>query len=569
MIWQVLISLILGGSLVYANVTQGSSSARCPVSGGMGRDVTPESIAEFSNRHHLTLDQTVCCLPEAWRRNYVIASNSVSAQQSDHNMPRIILFPPRQGDEPISRALSILRDPQGGNIAEVSEDANIQARQQYSIEMMDQQNGRLRFSDLRFERDMARFLRSGTEEQIRQNHQTVFQGNAQHCTTCHGEAGQQHPIFTYSPTWPNTFPKFYKPTACPTQEESQAMERERQALLQAVGRPNTAYQCLPGITETIRQTENFDQNSVRAYYRRVLNPTGQENYPLGSVMRGQIPVGKQGAATEQMNRFSSPNRLALLTEDFENNMVELHHRQFAERIRAGTQYSRYKYAIAGSLLGCFDANNPQMEKWFPSQELTRQNGVRRATTPQHAVLEGAPNVVSLQSALTCQGRMNNYQQDCFPAGCPTTQLMARNISAVLGRSQRAMNNTPEGQANSAILRSIAQSNFDLRRNWQPAPGNETRHPDPDSWGAFQYVMQTSMPQVNLTAEWSQIFTGGTHTRNVFLLGRELMRTDPELRRLDTPPAQSPCAALARESLRSFASATAVPEQNARPAQGRP
>ena len=544
----------------------GPDTATCPVEPLADSGLSPEVIGAFANRNRLSLSQTICCLPANWRRNYVVASTSPSAQSAGPQAPRIILFPPTTMGSRSQRALSFLIDNSENKprISEVSPGQNRVANQRFSIEMRDEVNGRPRYSEIRFESDMARELGQNAT-----GHRAVVSLNEQACTTCHGPAGQQYPTFSFAPTWNNTFPKLYKPTVCPTDAEISSSEAERGQLVAAANRPGSALGCLPDLGRTIQNASirgnrpgDPPNQQVRDFFADIPDQPNPPRGPVGSLASMDPPAGKGDIVAEMVADPTSPLRLPLLTEGFEVAVVNTYNTLLSERIRAYPNYSRFKYAMAGALIGCWDPVRPNLTTWFGRDELERQNrAFAQSTNPlnQNPLLNHATTRAEVVRDVSCSGPQSYYQQNCFPASCPTADRLGQNISDRMRRSvASAATNTPGGNADANVIRSISHTNLQLRRNWVPV-GAPTTNGDPDAWGAFRYIMQVSAPGENIRTQWNEMFnpTQDNH-RSVNDLGQQLISGDPELSRLRGRRNESPCNRLAQESVRATAAAPINP-----------
>lgn len=500
-------------------------------------EVTPTGIAAFSTQHNLTAADTVCCLPESWRNQYVVASTSMSLQHSTPDNPRIILGPPTNFNGPADgRAVAFYLDGSG------------------TIETHDQvqsapPSATVPFADSRF--SVVTF----SEAEIRENTGNPNAGrrahanlSSQECASCHGTPAS--PLFSFAPTWPNTFPKIYKSTVCPTPSENRAFEAERTRIMAAVRRPNSLASCLPGLERTIQTTglEPLDQ-----FYERAIDCPPRNRGPRGAY----IPMEAEKVENIAANRNDfSMNRLGLMTEGFEMSMIEISHQRAANQIREWNGYERNKYALVGAMLGCMAPESPDMGSWFPSAELSRQatafNGnSRNPLNPEF--LRSNPSAEALASNLTCQtpAQLSDFQDLCFPSNCQTTDRMVRNIRGTLSlvRAQESRA-TPDSQANAAVLRSIATANYDLKRNWLPL-GCGNRNGDADAWGVVRYMSQVMTPSFETGSAWSFIFTNSNNQRLIDTMGRQIIRRDPELQRVVGDTSTSPCERLARASMNAY------------------
>lgn len=546
-----MIAIIL--SLMPGPATAAASAPGCRAGSPMtDAQLTPEGIGAYINQHRLNLDETICCLPESWRRNYVIAPHSISAQSSTPHSPRIILYPPiEHGRPPVGRALSFQIHRQEGTPP--SQHTN-------SIEVMDEQNGQLRFSDISF-------TRPGNASQPA-THPATVTPNAQRCLSCHaspsGGQGGTFPLFTHAPTWPNTFPQLYKPTVCPTQAETDRTERDRRTLLDAIRRqPRTAYGCLPGLQQSLQAQHVYTPDDANGWY----GIGGGNKPPRQDGERPEEPpreepgddVPKHELVRRQLADFNAPNRLALMVEGFEQEMVRVYNRRLTERIRSSDVYERYKYAMVGALAGCFNPRRPELAAWFSPAELAAQTSRVQSNARAFrtdAVLGGNASRQSLERALTCSATQaaHHYQANCFPnqpngQRCETAARAAGAIHDTLQAAQGATG------AEAAYLRMIAQSNLDLRRNWLVI-GEGDRSFEADHWGAFRYLVAASGSNMSTTAEWVEVFTGGRNHRMTQDLSEQLMQADPQLRSMS---GRDNCERLKQASLRATeGSETIVP-----------
>jgi len=425
--------------------------------------VTPEYLETFVNQNQLTMDEAICCLPESWRRNYIIAHNSSSAQSSTTHAPRIILSPPaprgRGGHAPRGRSLTfqIFR----GTGTPPSQYTN-------SIEMMDLQNGQPRFSDISFTPGAAGQPGS---------HPARTTPNATRCLDCHSNPGRQgtFPVFPMSPAWDNTFPQLYSPTICQTQNENNTVERQRQQILEAfASQRHTALSCLPGLEESVRSARNFTARDAAAYLAPhdselarsgPMDPKDEENYDLPS----------------------NPGRLRRIIQAFEDDLSSIYARRVADRIRAMRGYDRYRYAIAGALKGCFKFNVNTAPLWFSPAEI-RQQAERIGNPAQslglNPVLNGQPSQQNLEAALTCNSTAQRaHQLRCFPQNCATIQKSAAAMQSTLTAGPRVAG--PAGQVNRAMALMVAQGYLDLGRG--VSLHDRHRDQDADAWGIVRYI----------------------------------------------------------------------------------
>ena len=553
-----------------------SAAASCPVAPIADNvSITAEVVGDFANRNNLSIQQTVCCLPGSWRRNFVVATQSPSAQRSTPHGARILLFPPFDptGRRQIDRSISFRYDRNAAPITDVSDGANASVANTYSLEVMDQDQGQPRFSDIRFDRDMADAVARGGRPRPNVGQSATVHANAQQCTSCHGsrETGGTYPVFSFAPVWPNTFPRFYKASACPTPAETQEQLREKEILKQEASRSDSPYACLPGFRETINNTRIYDNRETQGY----LQDTNDRGRPQRPQVRGPVQapsiVAKGDAIAREISSPTEPNRLRLATEVFETDMVTTHNRRLAGKIKGMKGFDKYKFSIAGSLIGCFDPLKPELAKWFPKTETDKQAQNASANGSPFSEARVRPNRTEqeIQRDLHCQNGAEsaNFQTQCFPPGCQTAAQAARAVAATL----KAQTSQEHGDAERGLLRSVAKTNLDLKRNWLvEAPGG--RNEDADSWGAFRYLAVASGSGFDMNSEWSTIFSGGLNHRLVDNLGRQLIEADDELRSLMAEirrtrkgPTASACADLQRRSLQAFGAqpGAAAPETPAR------
>ncbi|MCC2678056.1 MAG: hypothetical protein K0R29_632 [Pseudobdellovibrio sp.] len=509
-------------------------------------EMTPTGIAAFVNSPenrslNLTLKDTVCCMPRDWRQQYVVASTSNSAQASDPDNPRIILGPyrdPRQSAP--GKSVAFMLDGSG------------------SIEVLDQHQGVSRYSDVSFSQEQI-------EGQTRRvAHASLASGR---CTTCHGDNSNPSPLFSFAPIWQNTFPKFYKPTVCPTEGERRALDDERRRLQAAVRRPGSVASCLPGLDRTIDVTAEED---ICDFYDRTVDqdPTCSRLNPAMAGALSTMSDEKAENVRANINNFDI-NRLGLMTENFEISVIETSHEALAREVVTWADYPKYKYALVGSLVGCFMPDAPRSSDWFPPGELQRQAALiaaRRTTsfqgTPTEAGREWATILHSnsqtpdstLVSNLTCKTTPANFQNECFPdSQCNTIGRMVENLQETLTAARAA--EARAGDANKVdaeILRTIADHNWDHRRNWLPM-GCGHRNIDPDSYAVSRYLTSIMPGRPDLRNLWSYNFTSGRHNRIVDTLARKLIAMDADLQRVIPNQRVSPCAALKQASKNALAS----------------
>lgn len=521
-------------------------------------EVTPTGIAAFANQHNLSVSDVVCCLPESWRNQYVVASTSQSLQHSTPNNPRIILGPPTNFNGPADgRAVTFYLD--GSGTIETHDQAQ-SSPPSATVPFADSRFSVVTFSEAEIREN------TGNPNATRRAHANL---SSERCASCHGTPAS--PLFSFAPTWPNTFPKIYKSTVCPTPSENRAFETERAQIMAAVRRPNSLAACLPGFERTIQTTglEPLDQ-----FYERAIDCPPRNRGPRGSF----IPMEQEKIENIAANRNDfSMNRLGLMTEGFEMNMIEISHQRAANQIRQWSGYERNKYALVGAMLGCIAPESPDMASWFPRTELSRQttvfNGDARNPLTRHEILRNVPSAEALTANLTCQTpqQMGDFQDLCFPANCQTTPRMVRNIRETLSLARtQEERSTPDSQANAAVLRSIATANYDLKRNWLPL-GCGNRNGDADSWGVVRYLSQVMSPSFDISSAWSQLFTDSNNQRLIDTMGRQIIRRDPELQRIVGDTRTSPCERLARASMNAYNTmpAPAAPTAPSSPVQSRP
>jgi len=509
-------------------------------------EMTPTGIAAFVNSAenrslNLTLKDTVCCMPRDWRQQYVVASTSNSAQASDPDNPRIILGPYRDPRQPAAgKSVAFMLDGSG------------------SIEVLDQHQGVSRYSDVSF-----------TQEQVegqtrRVAHASLASGR---CTTCHGDNSNPSPLFSFAPIWQNTFPKFYKPTVCPTEGERRALDDERRRLQAAVRRPGSVASCLPGLDRSIDVTAEED---ICDFYDRTVDqdPTCNrlQGRPVGAF--STMDDAKAGAVRDNINNFDI-NRLGLMTENFEISVIETSHEALARDVVNWADYPKYKYALVGALVGCVSPAAPRARDWFPVGELQRQAALitARQTTSFRSAENDAGREwatilhsnsqtpdATIVSNLTCKTVPENFQYQCFPdSRCNTIGRMVENLQETLTAARAAeARSGVENKVDAEILRSIADHNWDHRRNWLPM-GCGHRNVDPDSWAVARYLTSIMPNRPELRNLWSYNFTSGRHNRIVDTLARKLIAIDPDLQRVVPDQTVSPCQALQTASKNALAS----------------
>ena len=515
---------------IYSQSDQANSS--CPTQGLSDEEVTPEKLEEFVNRHRLTLDQTICCLPESWRRNYAIASTSQSAQRSAPHAPRIILSPPASGGKKLDgRVVTFQIDQSGQHTSE----------QRNSIEMMDLSgpNNKPRFSDLKFN------VGDNTD-----NSAARLRANNSLCLNCHSEKSNPNetfPVFSFAPIWQNTFPKFYKPTACPTTSEEADMKHEKRNLVQAVSQQNNAYQCLPGLKETIQSSVILTKKDVAEWWQDfesvTTNPRAGDDLEFGNSKNRDSDLYGDDS-------FSDELRAAKLVETFESKMVNIFNLGFVQKLKNLSMFSKYKYAIAGALLNCFDASQFELKKWFNERELTAASSKLQKMKEiliRSPLLSREVNKSEIIEAMTCLSgqKQNLYQTMCFPTGCLSAQKAATAIEATLHSSASKTDSLHE-----LFGQSIAQSNLDYGRNWLRLTKNATisRYDNADAWGAFKFIIAMSCEDFNSSQQWASHFVSDKIHRNIFELGLTLMNSDTNLKDLKRKSWSLTCQNLAATSL---------------------
>lgn len=510
-------------------------------------EMTPTGIAAFVNssenrRLNLTLKDTVCCMPEDWREQYVVASTSNSMQASDPDNPRIILGPqvnPRQSAP--GKSVAFMLDGSG------------------SIEVLDQHQNVSRYSDVSFSQEQV-------EGQTRNvAHAALASGR---CTTCHGANSNPSPLFSFAPIWQNTYPKFYKPTVCPTEGERRAFDDEQRRIQAAVRRPGSVASCLPGFDRTIDVTAEED---ICDFYERTVDQDPTCNRLRGSAVGALSLMSENKVALIQANmRDFSMNRLGLMTENFEISVIETSHEALAREVVTWPDYAKYKYALVGSLVGCFDPGSPRSRDWFPAGELQRQSALiseRQTTSFMSSNAQGGAEWQTilhsnsstpdstLVTNLTCrEANPANFQNHCFPdARCNTVGRMVTNLQETLAAARTAEGRAgADSKVDAEILRTIADSNWEQRRNWLPL-GCGHRNIDPDNWGVARYLASVMPNRPELRNIWSYNFTSGRNNRIVDMLARKLMAIDTDLQRVVPDQSVSPCSALQRASKDALAS----------------
>lgn len=508
--------------------------------------------------------QTIACLPEGWRDHYALVSTNPSdprrPQIATPDNPRVILSPPINFREPSEgRAIAFMLNGSG------------------TLEIMDQSNEQSRFSDVSFTEDE---IREGSSQRRRAHAEL----SSERCTTCHSSpSGSSYtPVFSFAPIWPNTFPKFYKPTVCITPSERADTEREQRRLITAAEASSSLASLLPGFVRTLQVTA---EEPLADFYERTVDrdPTcADRTAPIGSYVT--MSPEKEAGALANFRNFDA-NRLGLMIENFEMAMIETSHeavaQEIVEKFSENSQVAKYKFALVGAMVGCFNSSSPQAEAWFPTSELRRQAELAQAMPPSaqsgqqlsqwlgYLSQAGAVDSSSLLSNLTCSGTVENYQDHCFPASCDTANRMVRNLQETLNAARTAAElGNPTSVVNSRILRSIAHSNWELRRNWLPL-GCGNRNNDADTWGVVRYLNTVMPEEFSLDNYWAQHFTeidGRTYSqrynqRMVDTLARRIIKADQSSPMLDSEniigdTSTSPCERLQRASMQAFRPAPA-------------
>lgn len=242
-----------------------------------------------------TVEDFLCALPEAFRANYVLASNSRSLQQSSHENPRAILF---NRSNPTKLIVSFNGDPKHRGYSNVE-----------IIREKDRKAGTIELIDIAF--DGSR-------------HPTITKDPVS-CVACHGtriSQADRRLLFDANPFWEG----FYGLSVVPfdTLKSKVATEKLQFASFQAQAKHHSRYRFLI----------DLEKKTVGDFV------------PLIS-----FPKDAPETADARENRIQRENSLDQNNKAFTVALASYNHRRIATLIKSSEFYEHYKYAILGSI-GC-------------------------------------------------------------------------------------------------------------------------------------------------------------------------------------------------------------------------
>jgi hypothetical protein len=209
------------------------ANAKCPVPGGINRSKTdPDSIRAFlhDNKDKVSsIEDFVCCLPEEFRSNFVVAHSSIAGQSSHLRSPRVLMFNKivQPNGELILNSLFTIN---GGDQ---------KLNQSMSVEYMNnnRSTGEIEFFDIELKNDSFHFSSKNPES----------------CMGCHGDMGKvpsagPRPIFEPAGQWTS----FIHGIASCTPSES-TLSNVIQNELEKEWIKNPRFKCLNSKMETSEQ----------------------------------------------------------------------------------------------------------------------------------------------------------------------------------------------------------------------------------------------------------------------------------------------------------------------------
>lgn len=198
------------------------TNAACPTTPMSELQATPEGLKVWLQTHRnqvVTPDQLICCLPEVYRKNYLIAPNSQAGQNGSPESPRVLLHPSLVQHSKGNQAIFSIN----GGASYLNNTQNVE------MAFFRAQNERLEYIDIDFSSGKYAPLKT----------------NPKQCMQCHGlgdggaPAEGPRPIFDPFGHWPRFVGGALK---CNPAEDQLQLKAQRRAL-QAV-RDNPRFRCL-------------------------------------------------------------------------------------------------------------------------------------------------------------------------------------------------------------------------------------------------------------------------------------------------------------------------------------
>jgi hypothetical protein len=277
--------------------------------------LNPKAIEEYAKKNKLTHPHDViCCLPESMRKNYVIVTESFSAQGGAEEFktkdgkidpkkmaPRVILFSEGPSDQPVDLSISFNGLP---------EQRNHMNLEMMTFEKKPSDQNHHGFVDIDFSDGLKR-----------------SEKNPNKCLACHGrtlgeesEFKKARPRWDSNPFWPRTFGSDPTRNAPPHLTQ---FEQENKEAFKNLAPTVPGYQCLVDLQ--------------------------------GKLTR---PFGMTNMNTEYSLRIAAGNRYRV-----------------SSLLRESKDYDKYKYAILGSLMGCHSKTSsiaeflpPEVRKHHDNQD---------------------------------------------------------------------------------------------------------------------------------------------------------------------------------------------------------
>jgi hypothetical protein len=368
-------------------VASADVSASCP----LGRELTESEIESLTVTGEVTPslkakiqkpEDIICCLPETYRREYLIAPASKSAQIGSARAPRVILYTLNKDTLGFKRAISFLgatADPKTQSISpELDKTNNLEImqfqRDSKDIYAANPSHRPFLFTDVAFKR--------GPDGEYVKTNGAAFHAEpgSKVCSSCHGgdpsvaqgEPGSvAAPLFDKDPIWTPFFGQFGFGDFSVSKSEMQAELNDLEAFQKTVqSGSDPRYACLTNLSRALQCAIEKDKLSLAE-----LN-SAPDSCARTSQLSSKISLrALKIDSCKETPDFSATNQF------FSGALKEANSRRQALEIVRTPDYKKFRYAILGSLrcplvpLDDFLAEN--RDALLPQARVLERKAVRR------------------------------------------------------------------------------------------------------------------------------------------------------------------------------------------------